>query len=199
MNQSMRNQVVSNQVVNRPGVNQGLKSLLNRQVDAHSDHEQEAHQYLTFMLGAEVFAIGILHIKEIIEYGKLTTVPMMPDFIRGVINLRGAVVPVIDLSRRFGGMRSQISRRSCIIILELHSDEERHVIGVVVDAVNEVLDIQDAEIEAAPAFGTSVRSDFIAGMGRIQESFVIILDVNNVLSGKDLNLLTELEHSEVED
>lgn len=209
MSQSMRNQAVNNQVVNRPslnhpganhpGGNQGLNALMNRQADSRIEYEQEAHQYLTFMLGAEVFAIGILHIKEIIEYGKLTTVPMMPDFIRGVINLRGAVVPVIDLSRRFGGVRSQISRRSCIIILELHSDEGRHVIGVVVDAVNEVLDIQDAEIEAAPAFGTSVRSDFIAGMGRIQESFVIILDVNNVLSGKDLNLLTELEHSEVED
>lgn len=199
MSQTMRNQAVSNQVVNRPGVNQGLNALMNRPLDKRSEQEQEAHQYLTFMLGTEVFAIGILHIKEIIEYGKLTTVPMMPDFIRGVINLRGAVVPVIDLSRRFGGVRSQISRRSCIIILELHSDEGQHVIGVVVDAVNEVLDIQDAEIEAAPAFGTSVRSDFIAGMGRIQESFVIILDVNNVLSGKDLNLLTELEHSEVAD
>jgi len=191
--------VANRTVVNRSGVNQGLSALMNHQVDARSDHVQETHQYLTFMLGAEVFAIGILHIKEIIEYGKLTTVPMTPDFIRGVINLRGAVVPVIDLSRRFGGVRSQISRRSCIIILELHSDEDRHVIGVVVDAVNEVLDIQDAEIEAAPAFGTSVRSDFIAGMGRIQESFVIILDVNNVLSGKDLNLLTELEHSGAED
>ena len=198
MSQPMRNQI-SNQVSNRPDVTQGLNALMNRQLDKRSEQEQEAHQYLTFMLGTEVFAIGILHIKEIIEYGKLTTVPMMPDFIRGVINLRGAVVPVIDLSRRFGGVRSQISRRSCIIILELHSDEGQHVIGVVVDAVNEVLDIQDAEIEAAPAFGTSVRSDFIAGMGRIQESFVIILDVNNVLSGKDLNLLTELEHSEVAD
>jgi purine-binding chemotaxis protein CheW len=151
--------------------------------------DQETQQYLTFMLGGEVFAIGILHIKEIIEYGHLTTVPMMPAFIRGVINLRGAVVPVVDLASRFGGKPGQVTRRSCIIILELEVEEETQVIGVVVDAVNEVLEIAGADIEPPPSFGTRIRTDFIAGMGKVQERFVIILNVNKVLSADELALI----------
>jgi purine-binding chemotaxis protein CheW len=150
---------------------------------------QEVQQYLTFMLGGEVFAIGILHIKEIIEYGQLTSVPMMPEFIRGVINLRGAVVPVVDLASRFGGKPSQITRRSCIVILELEADEDTQVIGVVVDAVNEVLEIAGTDIEPPPSFGTRIRTDFIQGMGKVQERFVIILNVNNVLSTEDISML----------
>lgn len=150
---------------------------------------QEIQQYLTFMLGGEVFAIGILHIKEIIEYGQLTAVPMMPEFIRGVINLRGAVVPVVDLASRFGGKPSPITRRSCIVILELETGEETQVIGVVVDAVNEVLEIAGTDIEPPPSFGTRIRTDFIQGMGKVQEKFVIILNVNNVLSTEDLAIL----------
>jgi purine-binding chemotaxis protein CheW len=153
---------------------------------------QELQQYLTFMLGGETFAIGILHIKEIIEYGQLTTVPMMPDFIRGVINLRGAVVPVVDLASRFGGRRSEVTRRSCIVILELQVEEETQVIGVVVDAVNEVLEIAAGDIEPPPAFGTRIRTDFIAGMGKVQERFVIILNVDNVLSTEDLTLIGQV-------
>jgi purine-binding chemotaxis protein CheW len=152
---------------------------------------QEIQQYLTFMLGGEVFAIGILHIKEIIEYGQLTTVPMMPAFIRGVINLRGAVVPVVDLASRFGGKPGAVTRRSCIIILEMEAGEEIQVIGVVVDAVNEVLEIAASDIEPPPSFGTKMRTDFIAGMGKVQERFVIILNVNSVLSEGDLALLEQ--------
>ncbi len=150
---------------------------------------EEPQQYLTYMLGGEVFAIGILHIKEIIEYGHLTTVPMMPEFIRGVINLRGAVVPVVDLASRFGGRRSEVTRRSCIVILELLVEEQTQVIGVVVDAVNEVLEIAASEIEPPPAFGTRIRTDFIAGMGKVQDKFVIILNIDNVLSTEDLALI----------
>lgn len=152
---------------------------------------QEVQQYLTFMLGGEVFAIGILHIKEIIEYGQLTGVPMMPEFIRGVINLRGSVVPVIDLASRFGGKPSAITRRSCIVILELEADADTQVIGVVVDAVNEVLEIAGADIEPPPSFGTRIRTDFIQGMGKVQERFVIILDVNNVLSVNELAMVRQ--------
>lgn len=162
---------------------------LDAQAAALASAALEPQQYLTFMLGGEVFAIGILHIKEIIEYGQLTTVPMMPEFIRGVINLRGAVVPVVDLASRFGGKPSPITRRSCIVILELESDEETQVIGVVVDAVNEVLEIAGTDIEPAPSFGTRIRTDFIQGMGKVQEKFVIILNVNNVLSTEDLAVL----------
>ncbi len=150
---------------------------------------QDIQQYLTFMLSGEVYAIGILHIKEIIEYGQLTTVPMMPTFIRGVINLRGAVVPVVDLASRFGGKAGVVTRRSCIVILELAAEEDTQVIGVVVDAVNEVLEIASADIEPPPSFGTKIRTDFIAGMGKVQERFVILLNVNEVLSAEDLAVL----------
>jgi purine-binding chemotaxis protein CheW len=142
----------------------------------------EPTQFLTFMLAGETFAIGILAIKEIIEYNSLTEVPMMPACVRGVINLRGAVVPVMDMLARFGRPSSPITKRSCIVIVEVESGDERQVVGVVVDAVNEVLDIAAADIEPAPAFGARIRSDFIHGMGKVKGKFVILLDVNHVLS-----------------
>ena len=137
----------------------------------------EQGQYLTFMLGGELFAIGILVIKEIIEYGQLTTVPMMPESIRGVINLRGAVVPVIDLSARFGREPAQTTRRTCIVIIEVQSEDGHQVVGLIVDAVNEVLEIAAVDIEPAPSFGAGIRTDFIRGMGKIDNRFVVILDV----------------------
>lgn len=147
-------------------------------------------QYLTFQLGGETFTIGILRIKEIIEYGNLTPVPMMPVFIRGVINLRGAVVPVVDLAARFGRDSQAVTRRTCIVITEVEVGGECQDVGLVVDAVNEVLEIAAAEIEPAPAFGAGVRTDFIEGMGKINGRFVIILHVDRVLSLDDL-LLTQ--------
>ncbi|MGR9014816.1 MAG: chemotaxis protein CheW, partial [Gammaproteobacteria bacterium] len=142
----------------------------------------EQQQYLTFMLGGETYAISILRIKEIIQYGQLTEVPRMPDFIRGVINLRGAVVPVIDLSSRFGKAPTAIGRRNCIIIIEVALGDDTQSVGVMVDAVNAVLEIPSSEIEPAPSFGTNIRADFIAGMGKINGKFVIILNIQHVLS-----------------
>lgn len=141
-----------------------------------------AEQYLTFLLGEEMFAIGILVIKEIIEYHALTVVPMMPPSIRGVINLRGSVVPVIDLSARFARRPTAVTKRTCIVIVEVDSEGERQDIGVVVDAVNQVLDILPNEIEPAPAFGAKLRTDFIRGMGKVQGKFIVLLEVNHVLS-----------------
>jgi purine-binding chemotaxis protein CheW len=151
--------------------------------------EEQQRQYLTFMLNSEIFAIGILRIKEIIEYGNLTEVPRMPDFIRGVINLRGAVVPVIDLGSRFGKQASSISRRTCIVIIEVEHEGEQQVVGVMVDAVNEVLDIAPGEIEPAPSFGAKIRADFIRGMGKVDGKFVIILNVDHVLSLDEMSSL----------
>jgi purine-binding chemotaxis protein CheW len=153
----------------------------------------EPTQYLTFMLAGEVFAIGILAIKEIIEYRGLTEVPMMPPSVRGVINLRGAVVPVMDLLARFGRPPSEVTKRTCIVIVEVETAEERHVIGVIVDAVNEVLEIPASEIEPAPAFGARIRSDFIQGMGKVKGKFVILLDANHVLSLDDIGTLVSIE------
>jgi purine-binding chemotaxis protein CheW len=154
--------------------------------------EASPAQYLTFQLGGEMFAVGILNIKEIIEYGSVTEIPMVPPFIRGVINLRGAVVPVIDLASRFGGKRSEVSRRTCIVIIELTEGEERQDIGVVVDSVSEVLEIPASEIEPPPAFGARIRADFIEGMGKVNGKFVIILDVAKVLSVDEIASLSQL-------
>jgi len=143
-------------------------------------------QYLTFMLHGETYAIGILAIKEIIEYGQLTNVPMMPEFIRGVINLRGAVVPVVDLQARFGRPPAGVSRRTCIVIIEIEAEGEAQDVGIMVDAVNEVLEIPDSEVEDPPSFGTRIRTDFIRGMGKVSGKFVIILELARVLALEEL-------------
>jgi len=154
-------------------------------------------QYLTFVLGGEMFAVGILNVKEIIEFGNLTEIPMMPAFIRGVINLRGSVVPVIDLAARFGGQSTEVSRRTCIVIVEVAEEDadqvSRHDIGIMVDAVSEVLDIADSEIEPPPSFGARIRADFIFGMGKVAGKFVIILNINKVLSIEEIARLTGTE------
>lgn len=146
-------------------------------------------QYLTFALAGETFAIGILGIKEIIEFRNLTEVPMMPPCVRGVINLRGAVVPVLDLLARFGKPSSPIGKRTCIVIVETAYGDERQIVGVMVDAVSEVLDIPAAEIEAPPSFGTRIGREFIAGMGKVRGKFVILLDVDRVLAIDDIGAL----------
>ncbi len=150
----------------------------------------EPQQYLVFSLCSETFAIGIRCIKEIIEYGHLTEVPMMPELVRGVINLRGAVVPVVDLAVRFGRAPTEIARRTCIVIVEIEAQaeqaEQTQVIGVIVDAVNEVLDIPVQEIEPPPSFGARIRSDFIAGMGKVAGKFVILLNLTHALSVGEL-------------
>ena len=144
--------------------------------------DAEPAQYLTFMLAEEQFAIGILNIKEIIEYHGLTEVPMMPTCVRGVINLRGAVVPVMDLLARFGRPSTATTKRTCVVIVEVSNADERHVIGLVVDAVNEVLDITASDIEPPPSFGARVRNDFILGVGKVKGKFVLLLDVDRALS-----------------
>lgn len=158
----------------------------NALVEAAGAEEQ---QFLTFTLGGEMFAIEILNIKEIIEYGNLTTVPMMPDFVRGVINLRGRVVPVIDLSVRFGRQATEITKRTCNVIIEVEAEGETIDIGIVVDAVSEVLEIPASEIEPAPSFGARIRADFISGMGKVKGQFVIILGLDKVLSVEEMAML----------
>lgn len=160
----------------------------------------EVQQYLTFLLSGEMYAVGILNVKEIIEYGQLTEIPMMPAFIRGVINLRGSVVPVIDLAARFGGQQTPISRRTCIVIIEMTGEnEDRHDIGVVVDAVSEVLEVSSADIEPPPAFGAKIRADFIQGMGKIAGKFVIILDIQRVLSIEEIAQLASINNKSGDD
>lgn len=148
--------------------------------------DQQAGQYLTFFLGQEIFAVGILAIKEIIQFGQITNVPLMPEYIRGVINLRGSVVPVIDLSARLGRGVGGVGKRSCIVVVEISFDGEAIDIGVMVDSVSAVIDIAQEHIEAAPAFGASVRADFIEGIGKVNEQFIIILHVGHTFSMAEL-------------
>ena len=138
--------------------------------------------YLAFRLAEEVYAIEILRIREIVEYSPPTAVPMMPPSVRGVINLRGAVVPVIDLAVRFGHAPTGVGKRTCIVIVETEHAGATHVLGLLVDGVNAVTEISDDSIEPAPTFGAKVNTEFIAGMARINGRFVIMLDIARVLS-----------------
>lgn len=150
------------------------------------------NQYLTFILNNEIYGINILSIKEIIDYGKIAKVPMMPKFIAGVINLRGSVVPVVDLALRFSEQPSKRTKRSSIVILEVKSDDQILEIGITVDVVNEVLDILSSEIEPAPSFGTKIRTDFINGMGKFEGQLLILLDIKNILSVAELSVIDTL-------
>ncbi|NIK38143.1 purine-binding chemotaxis protein CheW [Xanthomonas arboricola] len=140
-----------------------------------------AAQYLTFQLEGEIFAISIVGIREIIQYRAPTPVPSMPACVRGVINLRGAVVPVVDLQSRLGRADSAIGKRSCIVILATEQAQGPQVIGVLVDAVNAVIELADQDIEAAPSFGTHIRRDLLRGMGKVGERFVVLLEMEQVL------------------
>jgi purine-binding chemotaxis protein CheW len=155
-------------------------------------NSSERTQYLTFMLGGEMFALGILAVKEIIEYGGLTEVPMMPACVRGIINLRGAAVPVVDLSARFGKPLTTAGRRTCVVIVEIDTDDGQRVLGLIVDAVNAVLDIDAADIAPPPTFGARIRTDFIEGMAKVNGKFVVLLAVQKVLSLDDVTALSEM-------
>lgn len=151
------------------------------------DDSDSRYQYLTFRLADESYAVGILAVKEILECGAMTAVPMMPDYVLGVINLRGRVVPVIDLAQRFSGRRTVPGRRTCIVIVEVGADGTRQDMGIIVDAVSQVVDIPPALVEPAPSLGSKLRAEFIAGMGKLDGGFIILLDIERVLS------VTELE------
>ena len=165
---------------------------------AETTHRAESGQYLTFTLAGETFAIRILHVKEIIEYGTLTEVPMMPSFVRGVINLRGSVVPVVDLSARFGKGSTPIVKRTGIVIVEPR-DEDRHThqdIGIIVDSVNEVVEIGGDEIEPPPSFGAGIRQDFISGMAKRNDRFIILLNADKVLSVDEISAISRTSQLE---
>ncbi len=145
-------------------------------------------QYLTFMLAGEVYAIGILNIKEIIDYDYLTDVPMMPEFVRGVINLRGSVVPVIDLLARFDQGHTQIAKRTGIVIVETDRGEaaSQPLMGIIVDAVNEVVGIAAEDIAVPPSFGVDIRPEFISGMVKRNGGFIVVLNVETLLSIEEM-------------
>ena len=152
---------------------------------------RESEQHLTFGLGKETFAIPIRRIREILQFEALTEVPLTPPFVRGVLNMRGAVVPVVDLSVRFERDLTKIGPRTCVVIIEVPTAEEAVVLGVLVDQVNEVLEIAPEDVEPAPSFGSSVRPDFVSGVAKVGSRFVIVLDVAHALSVEELASLAE--------
>ena len=178
---------------------QGLdarESLLNQDLlsDGLSAHDIEGEKFLTFRLKESRYGIDIKSIKEIIEYGGITHIPMTPDCIRGVINLRGNVVPVVDLPVRLERTGGELSNRTCIIIVEMEDKDDEGVtmdVGFVVDAVDEVVGIREEDIESTPAFGAEIRTDFIKGMGKVNNKFVVLLDMATVLSVKELGDLVD--------
>jgi len=152
-----------------------------------------AARYLTFTLQGELYALDIQEITEIIEFRSLTVVPMMPSFVRGVLNLRGRVLPVIDLAARFGQSVTTVARRTGIIVVQTASDvagqdgtEPATGIGIMVDGVNKVVHLDDDDIEPPPAFGVGIRSDFISGMAKHEGAFIIVLNVGKVLSMEEM-------------
>jgi purine-binding chemotaxis protein CheW len=157
--------------------------------------ERDVQQYLTFMIGAEEYAVSLLKVKEIIEYDTITEVPKTPEWVRGVINLRGSVVPVIDLAVKFRQSPSVAGKLTCIVITEVECEGEATVMGVMVDSVRQVIDLKPQDIEEPPTFGTRVKVDYLLGMARAGKKFCLILDTEKVLSTDEL---LELPDSEAE-
>jgi len=157
-----------------------------------SASENDRRQFLSFSLRGSDYAVGILQVKEILQYETVTRVPSVPASVRGVINLRGAVVPVIDLAVKLGLPPTQVTRRTCILIVEAALGDERTVLGVMADAVREVLELGPEEIEPTPAFGTEVRVEFLLGMGKAGRGFVLLLDLDRVVSAGDRALAAQV-------
>jgi len=148
-------------------------------------------KYLTFALGSEEYGLEILKVREIIGYVEITAVPQTPHHVKGVINLRGQVIPVIDLRAKFGMDTAEITEESCIIVVEIAQGKRTFQTGIIVDHVQEVLDIGGGDIEEVPQFGSSVNTDFILGMGKIENTVKILLDIDKVLVRDDFSGLSD--------
>jgi purine-binding chemotaxis protein CheW len=146
----------------------------------------DTRQYLTFLLGEEVFALDVSHVREILEFTTVTKVPKTPDYMRGVINLRGSVVPVLDMRLKFGLMEIEKTVNTCIIVVEVSCEGETTIIGALVDSVQEVFELEQGQIEPPPKIGTQLKTDFVKGMGKKGDRFVIILDIDKMFSSEEL-------------
>src|SRR5215471_11204772 len=160
---------------------------------AATNEAVEQRQYLTFLLADEEYAISILRVKEIIGYDTVTSVPKTPKWIRGVINLRGNVVPVVDLAVRFGLGERPVTKTSCIIIVEWQLRNQNTLMGVMADAVSQVMDISAGDIQAVPDFGTRVKVDYLHGMAQLGKKFALLLDIDKVLSADEMLNLQQVQ------
>jgi purine-binding chemotaxis protein CheW len=155
----------------------------------------EREQYLTFFLVNEECAISILKVREIIEYDAITTVPKMKPWVRGVINLRGSVVPVVDLAAKFGMERKPVGKTTCIVIVEARFEDQQTIVGLIVDAVSQVMELAHDDIQPVPDFGTSVKMDYLIGMAQSGRKFALLLDVDKVLTTEELRDLSLISSS----
>jgi purine-binding chemotaxis protein CheW len=146
----------------------------------------ETRQYLTFRLSHETFAIDVAKVREVLDLTAITAIPRTPEFMSGVINLRGSVVPVVDLRLCFEMSKTESTRNTCIVVVEVQLDGEATVIGALADSVEEVIDLEPDQIQAAPRIGTQIRTDFILGMGKREAQFIMILDIDRVFSAEEL-------------
>lgn len=151
----------------------------------------ETMQYLTFKLDEEVYALEISKVREVLDFSKVTKVPRTPEFMRGVINLRGNVAPVVDLRLKFGMTKTEKTVDTCIIIMELIVDDETTILGALADSVQEVLDLEPEQIEPPPKIGTRLNTEFIKGMGKKDDEFIIILDIDKIFTADELALVQE--------
>ena len=145
-------------------------------------YQEQQRQYLTFRVGMDTYGVATRYVREILEFDQITLVPMMPSLVRGVINLRGAIVPIIDLAERFGHGRTALGTRTCIVIVEIPDEEQSHLIGALVDAVNAVVEIELEAIRQVPAFGSRIRGEFIEDIARLDQQFLTLLRMEQVLS-----------------
>ena len=153
-------------------------------------------QYLTFRLGDEIYALEITRVREVLDYTHITKVPKVPEFMRGIINLRGGVVPVVDLKRKFDMGQTQRAVDTCIIIVEVDVENESTMIGTLADSVREVIELSAEQIEPPPKIGSQIRTEFIKGMGKQDDHFIIILDINSIFSADELNLVQTVSEAE---
>jgi len=153
----------------------------------------ETTQFLTFKLDEELFALDIDKVREVLDFTSITKVPQTPDYMCGVINLRGSVVPVVDVRLKFGMTMAERTVHTCIIIVEVEMDGEKVVMGAMADAVQEVLDLAPDQIEPPPRIGSKLNADFMRGMGKHADHFIIILDIDRVFSGDELELVKKME------
>jgi len=169
-----------------------MSELLEQTRQRAQDHLRTDNKYLTFALAHEEYGLEILKVREIIGYMDITAVPQTPSYVKGVINLRGQVIPVVDLRSKFGMETAEVTEQTCIIVVEITQAGRKFNTGIIVDRVQEVLDIAGKDIEEAPQFGASVDTDFILGMGKIGESVKILLDIDRVLAGGDIGAISAL-------
>lgn len=169
----------------------------NKEEERMDIAENLTTQFLTFALGQDAFAADVRIAKEIVDYTEVTQVPQTPGYLLGVINLRGAVVPVIDMRLKFGMTKGETTQNSCIIVMEVEIDGDIVTVGALVDSVQEVMDLNESQIEPPPKIGTKMNTDYIKGMGNMGEKFLIILDINKIFSVDELELVQDLRSEEI--